>query len=220
MKRKSLFLALALSALAFGALLFTACQSGPFSFTKAKSVDPVEMESLQIGFQKAFSREIELRDCKVVWFPDTEDLAMSFRSGVVTYYQFWNTKQRAALKKAIEKYKNTLETNGFGDSAVGKRTFGSTKISATWGLIANFGELGKNRLASSAGSPLLYFGFTKIPAVEAPFFTITQASTLDEKAKQQGLTIYSEQVFMYFTPNAADAMLQRISDAEIFRGIQ
>jgi hypothetical protein len=176
-------------------------------------IDPIELGTVTVQFDKFLSSAIETKEAKVFFDPRINAVYLTFKYQSLNYLQYWDKPNRDAFIAAFERYQTDYDAKALLTKDSNSRAiYGEVKGMTTWStLSASFSE-------RATSYPKINIGYTfKKNSSEqpAPYFSVLQLEANAEKNENGGdqSSKTSLRIRMYYTLAQAESLMAYFDDA-------
>jgi hypothetical protein len=149
--------------------LAVSCSSSPApqSPNMLADIDPIEMGTLSLEFDKFFSSDIEMKEIKIFFDPRINSVYLDFKYQMVYYRQYWDKPARDAFIAALNRYYADYDAKALlVKESKTRKIYGKTTGMTRWST------LNSSFSAKSNAYPVMEIGYTF--KKDKPYFSILQ----------------------------------------------
>jgi hypothetical protein len=171
-------------------------------------IDPVEMGTVTIEFDKLFSSAIESKEVKLFFDPRLNAVYLAFKYQSINYRQYWDKSSRDAFAAAYKQYQDDYDVKALlTKDSKSRAIYGGFDGMTQWSTFAaSFSE-------KSTGYPKMRIGYTfkrDADAKNKPYFSIMQLESKDESENKNtgdSSAKTSLRIRAYYTRAQAEALI-------------
>jgi hypothetical protein len=175
-------------------------------FTVNFNSPQIPMGELEIQINAPFPLPgIRKHVATLIYYPEEDAVCLQYVSDLITYYQCWSRKGRAAFINALEEYKNDYDTRNLS-------TTGRNQTRQKYGVVQGFLMWRMHRFALLARAEVrIDLGYLFVS--NAPYFTLYQwdAHYVDRALSDNNRN--SSRLPLYFTRSQADELALRFDQS-------
>jgi hypothetical protein len=165
---------------------------------------PLGAGSVEAEFDALFSSQLKKQTVELLYYPEDDVVALSFKYQLINYRLFWDAPARARFSAALSLYKKDYEDHSLIDKkSKTRRIYGYFTGLTDWRTVS-FSTL-------SRGYPVVDLGyaFNKSRGTQkSPYFTVTQRQAEDESTTSDSDKRSSLQIGIHFTRSQAEDLAQ------------
>jgi hypothetical protein len=194
--------------------LFASCESSPprQNPNMIADIDPIEIGTVTVQFDKFFSSSIETKEAKVFFDPRINAVYLKFKYQTLNYLQYWDKPNRDAFIAAFENYNNDYNAKALlTKDSKSRAMYGQLQGMTVWSTLdSSFSE-------KSTAYPKIYIGYSfKKSSSEqiAPYFSTIQLEAKAEanKAGSNDTPKTALRIRMYYTRAQAETLAAYFDD--------
>jgi hypothetical protein len=195
--------------------LFASCESSPprQNPNMIADIDPIEIGTVTVQFDKFFSSSIEAKEAKVFFDPRINAVYLTFKYQTLTYLQYWDKPNRDAFIAAVDHYKSDYNAQALiAKDSKSRAIYGGLQGMVVWStLSASFSE-------RATAYPKIYIGysFKKTSSGQlTPYFSILQLEAkaeADSSGSDSKPTKTSLRIRMYYTRAQSETLATYLDD--------
>ncbi|MDR2446977.1 MAG: hypothetical protein LBD58_06760 [Treponema sp.] len=198
--------------------LFASCESSPprQNPNMVADLDPVEIGTVVIQFEKFFSSSLEAKEVKVFFDPRINAVYLTFKYQTLTYLQYWDKPNRDAFIAAVDRYKSDYNAQALLTKDSKSRTiYGEARGRTVWSTLANsFSE-------RAVAHPKIHIGYSfkkNASGQLTPYFTTLQLEAkaeADNTGSDNAPKKTSLRIRMYYTRAQAETLAAYFDDSHL-----
>ncbi|MDR3342533.1 MAG: hypothetical protein LBT14_07060 [Treponema sp.] len=174
-------------------VFFSCATTKPVNTNMVADVDPLELGSVTIAFDKLFSSALEQKNVALVFEPRYNRVYLQFKYQTVTYRQYWDASGREQFIAAVKHYHQDYDARTLiAKPSKFRPTYGA------YGALNSTTEWGQFSFSINARAhPRLELGY--LFKKDNPYFTVLQREAPGDAGNHTSLRI-----ILYFTRAQAD----------------
>ncbi|MDR0707120.1 MAG: hypothetical protein LBF60_04500 [Treponema sp.] len=198
--------------------LFASCESSPprQNPNMVADIDPIEIGTVVIQFEKFFSSSLEAKEVKVFFDPRINEVYLTFKYQTLTYLQYWDKPNRDAFIAAVDRYKSDYNAQALlTKDSKSRAIYGEAQGRTVWSTLPySFSE-------RAVAHPKIRIGYSfkkNASGQLTPYFSTLQLEAkaeADNTGSDNAPKKTSLRISMYYTRSQAETLAAYFDDSRL-----